>query len=115
MILNRILEKIIVVSALLKNILMVNLCGNMLMMKQVLRTLSTGALAALYARTVINRSNIEGCSSNLMLGICAIIVLPFHGNGLPVLGKIPAVHLADLVSQPAGNAGYIGADGLSVI
>ena len=35
MILNRILEKIMIVSALSKNILMVNLCGNMFMTRQI--------------------------------------------------------------------------------
>ena len=42
--------------------------------------------------------------------------LPFHGRGLPpTLGKVPAVDLADLVTQPAGDSGNVGAGSRSVI
>ena len=53
---------------------------------------------------------------NLTFGNCAIVLLPFHGHGLPpTLGKIPAVDLADLVTQPAGDPRDIGAGRCSVI
>ena len=39
-----------------------------------------------------------------------MVILPFHGHGLtPTLGEVPAVDLADLITQPAGDPRYIGA------